>query len=218
VYWLRLPTTSQDRGRAEVAVDARSYKPVLFRTYLNGRHFDQRVLVAKATTYRASEFERRGPSLVNGSGSSSSEGTSSSGPYNPSAPPTAVRAPWLTAGRAVAGLKLRSAQTLTTTSDSGGKRRSFKGLELTYGSLSHGAASPLSTTVDELSRPDTPQTWSHIPAGSIEIQKGEESGTGGTHTLWTGHLKKHGIYLTIETSRGERALLEIARVLQRGRG
>ncbi|HEU5476382.1 MAG TPA: hypothetical protein VFU64_00960 [Gaiellaceae bacterium] len=94
-----------------------------------------------------------------------------------------------------------------------GKRRSIKGLELTYG-----ATGPLSTTIDELLRPDDPRGWKHIPAGSVQIQMGQESiDKGGSHALWTGQLKKEGLYITISTPKGERVLLELARALHRGR-
>lgn len=214
VYWLRFKPTSQVQGPTEVAVDARTYKPVLWRIYANGRHLDIRILVAKAIAYAPSEFQRRGPSLAGGN---VVEGSSSSVPVNPSAPgSTVVRAPWLTAGKTAAGLKLRSASQLTETSNFRGKRTTIHGLELTYGSVLNGG--PLSTTVDELRRPDAPNAWSHIPAGSIQVQIGTESSTkGGTHTTWTGTLKKEGLYITISTAKSERALLEIARALHPGR-
>lgn len=215
VYWLRFKSTSSDEGRYLVAVDARTYKPVLYRSSFNGRHIDQRILVAETTAYRASEFKRRGPSFA---GSGSSQGGISSGPYDPSAPPpTVVRAPWLTAGRAVAGLNLQSAFPLSGYSTIRGKRRTFRGLELTYGTTLRAGARRGSTTVDEYPRPQDPNAWRFIPADSIQIQEGEESGSDGTHTTWSGNLKKDGIYLTISTPKSERALLAIARALHRGR-
>ena len=214
IYWLRFKPTSSGEGRNEVAVDARTYKPVLYRYSFGGRHIDQRILVAKTTAYRASEFERRGPSFA---GAGSSESGMSSGPYDPSAPPpTVVRAPWLTAGRAVAGLELRSALPISGYTKAGNKRKTYKGLELTYAKVV-GAGASRGSTVDEYPRPQDPNAWRFIPAGSIQIQVGEESGSDGTHTTWTGNLKKHGIYLTISTPKSERALLAIARALHRGR-
>jgi hypothetical protein len=83
---------------------------------------------------------------------------------------------------------------------------------------SHGLATPLATTVEELPRPDDARGWSYIPAGSMELELGEESDNRGSHSRWTGKLRKDGFYVTIETSKGERALLEIARALRPARG
>lgn len=215
VYWLRFKATSQDQATMEVAVDAHSYKPILYRTSANGIHIDQRILVAKAIPYSSTDFKRQGPSLL---GSNTSSSGFSTGPINPSAPPTTVvHAPWLTAGTTVAGLKLRSATTLTVTTS---KHKSIQGLELVYGQLENGMSGPLSATIDELPQPDEPQKWSHIPADSIQITVGEESSGSGsphsktsTHKLWTGTLKKDNVYLTITTPEGEHALLTIARSL-----
>jgi hypothetical protein len=225
VYWLRFKQTDPDQPRVEVAVDAHSYQPILERTFANGIHIDQRILVAKAIPYAPAEFKRRGPKLF-GSGSTS-EGGTSTGTVNPSAPPpTTVHAPWLTAGDSVAGLKLRAATQLTSTNGTGKRKKTLQGLELVYGSLANGLAGPLSTTVDELPRPDDPRMWSRIPAGSLEIESSEESSSSSssshphpkntTHRLWTGMLKKDGVYVTITTPKSERALLQIARSLHRG--
>jgi hypothetical protein len=223
VYWLRFEQAGPDQPRVDVAVDARTYKPVLERTFFNGRHLDERILVAKTVAYSPAEFKRRGPALFTGG---SFSGGTSTGTVDPSAPPrTAVHGPWLTAGETVAGMNLRAATQLTSTTGTGKSKKTIQGLELVYGSASHGLAGPLSTTVDELPRPDSVGTWSHIPAGSIQIATSEETGSSAsaahpkpktsTHRLWTGTLKKHGIYITITTPKGERALLEIARSLHR---
>lgn len=224
VYWLRFERTNPDQPRIEVAVDAHSFKPILERTLANGRHFDERILVAKTVPYSPAEFKRTGPSLFAGS---SSEGGTSTGPVNPSATAsTAVHAPWLTAGARVAGMKLRGATQLISTNGTGRTKKTIKGLELVYGPAADGLAGPLSTTVDELPRPDTPGMWNRIPAGSVEITTGEESSSSSstshphakttTHELWTGMLKKDGVYVTINTAKSERALLQIARSLHRG--
>jgi hypothetical protein len=221
VYWLRFGQTAPGQPRVDVAVDAHTYKPVLERTFFNGRHLDQRILVAKTVAYSPAEFKRRGPAPFTGG---SSSGGTSTGTVNPSAPPpTAVHKPWLTAGGTVAGMKLRAVTQLTSTTGTGKSKQTIQGLELVYGSESHGLAAPLSTTVDELPRPDTPATWSHIPAGSIQVETSEETSSSASaahpkpkttrHRLWTGNLKKHGIYITITTPKGERALLQIARSL-----
>ena len=210
VYWLSFKPMSQGQPRFEVAVDAQTYKPVLNRTYVNGRHLDQRILVAKTIPYRPAEFERQGPSLVSGSSGGSSTGSS-----GPTAPPKpfVLRAPWLTAGEAVAGMKLRGVSQFSEFTTVAGKRRSAHGVELTYG-----APQPLSTTVDELLRPDDPRPWTGLPADSVRIEQGEESSSeGGGHRTWTGYLKKDDVYVTISTQKSEQALLEIARTLRRGR-
>lgn len=230
VYWLRFEPTTQDqrlprkeRPTTEVAVDAHTYKPIVFRTSVNGRHLDQRVLLARTIPFRPAEFKRRGPSLF--AGSSSSGGTST-GPVNPNQPPsTLVRAPWLTAGTTVAGLKLRAATPLTATSNNAGKHTSIKGIELVYGAYQFGGASALSTTIDELPRPDDPHAWSQIPAHAIQIETSEETTSSqsvahpklrnSTHAIWTGKLKAEGLYVTITTAKGEHALLTIARSLHR---
>ena len=93
----------------------------------------------------------------------------------------------------------------------------FKGLELTYGPTLRAGVRRGSTTVDEYRRPQDPNAWRFIPADSIQIQVGEESGSDGTHTTWSGNLKKDGIYLTISTTKSEAALLAIARALHPGR-
>jgi hypothetical protein len=215
IYWLRFNSASNNEEQNEVAVDARTYEPVLYRYSFNGRHVDQRIVIARTTAYRASEFKRRGPSLAGGS---TSEGGMSPAPYNPSAPPPAVvRAPWLTAGKAVGGLKLQRALPSSAYTTVKGKRTTFKGFELTYGTRLGAGGPRNATTVDEYRRPPDSNEWRFIPAGSVQIQTGEESGSGGTHTTWTGNLKKDGIYLTISTPKSERALLAIARALRVGR-
>lgn len=214
VYWLNFKPTSQDQDRFEVAVDAHTYKPILYRSNEHGRNLDTRILLAKAIAYNPHDFVRKGPSLSGGR--ASSEGGSSTAPVSPSASPR-VRAPWLTAGKSAAGLRLRSATRLSVYTTVRGQRRSVQGFALVYGPVVNGGAGPRSTTINELPRPDDPLTWSHIPPDSIEITTGEGSDSGGTHTLWTGYLKKHGLYLTISTPKSEQALLTLARALHPGR-
>jgi hypothetical protein len=209
VYWLAFkpPSPEPVPERIEVAVDAHTYKPILNRTYANGRHFDERVLVAKATAYNATDFKRRGPSLLGGSGGSSTG--ASSGPPKP----PALRAPWLTAGKTVAGLRLRGVSQFSEYTTVAGKRKSAHGIELTYG-----PPQPSATTIDELLRLDDPRPWTGLPADSVRIEQGDErSDKGGAHPMWTGYLKKDGVYVTISTQKSERALLEIARALRPGR-
>jgi hypothetical protein len=201
VYWLAFKAADKRQPSTEVAVDAHTYKPILYRSFEHGRQLDQLILVVKAIPYRRDDFKRRGPSLVGGP--SESVSTQSFGPTAP----TAVRAPYLTAGMTVAGLKLRSAVPLTVTSSAGGKRKSFKGLELTYGRLGMPAGYQ-SITVDELLRPDN-SSWRQIPAGSMELSMGEE--------LFVGRLRKDGVYVIIQTTKGERVALEVARALHRAK-
>lgn len=225
VYWLAfkpsIQAPPQARVRNEVAVDARTYKPILYRSYVNGRRFDVRVFVVETLPYRPEEFKRRGPSMA---GTGSSEVSGSSEPINPSGPPPAVRSPWLTAGDVVVGQKLTAVSRETFTSHDSGKTASFAGLELTYGPF---AADVRATTIEELRRPTDPGEWAYIPAGSIEVQHHTESSSSEslahprartiTRTVWTGLLRTHGLYITIRTPKGERALLEIARSLHEGR-
>ena len=118
-----------------------------------------------------------------------------------------VKAPWLTPGPEVAGLRLTAVNASTVTA----RGRTLHGVELIYGPLGHG---PYALTIDELRRPEDPQFWQYIPRGSIAVQGGE-SGSGRTaHADWTGYVVRYGVYVTIETSRGERAVLSVARTLQ----
>jgi hypothetical protein len=211
VYWLRFKVSGPSRQVNEVAVDAHTYKPVVYRTVANGRHFDQRILVAKTVPFHASDFKRRGPSLFNGSGGSSS-GSSGGEVGPPGSPPTGVvHAPWLSPGPTVAGLTLRSVDPLSETTDIGGKHSKFRGIELLYGP---GA----STTIDELPRPDFPEPWRGIRPGTMLVERGSESSGGGSHATWTGYVIMNGRYVTISTPAGERALIAIARSLHKGRG
>ena len=126
---------------------------------------------------------------------------------------TVVRAPWLTAGKTVVGLKLGSVNPLTVGRGVGGEKTTIHGVELVYGPLDNvGMASAGSTTIEELPHLRFPDAWS-VPPDSIEIGTGGSSGPGGTHELWVGSLKKHGLYITIVTPVSERALLTIARSL-----
>jgi hypothetical protein len=204
IYWLRFAPAMAGGHLTEVAVDAHTYKPILYRTYTGSRHYDQRILVAETIGYEPADFTRRSPGLV-GQESSSSV---SSGSGN-----TVVRAPWLTAGETVVGLKLGAVNPLTATRTVGGKRTSIHGIELVYGPLDQGMATVTSTTIDELPLSDIADVRKDIPAGFIKVGTGASSGPGGTHELWVGSFKKHGLYVTIKTPVSERAVLTIARSL-----
>ena len=209
VYWLGFRSVQPHLPGTEVAIDARTYKPVLFRSYFSPvRHLDQRVLLAETTGFRASDFTRRGPSLLAGSGSGSlSSGGGSVEP--PSNKPPIVRRPWLTPGPYASGLKLAAVNPLTVTAHG----QTIPGLEIVYGSISSGLPSPRSLTIQELPRPDEPTLWKSIPRGSVAIQEGESSSSQGTHSEWTGYVYEHRIYVTIDTGRGEKAVVAVARAL-----
>jgi hypothetical protein len=206
VYWLRFAPTKPGRPGTEVAIDRRTYKPMVFRTSSGGRHFDARVLVAETIDFRASDFKRVGASLFGGSGSS---GSASVFPANEH---LVLRAPWLTAGKRIAGLRLTTVARYDVTT----RNRQIKGIQLVYGTRSrHGFAEPRkdSLTIEELAQPDDPNAWKHIPPGSVSIQEGTSSDGHRTQPIWTAKLVVQGVYVTIETGRGERAVLRAARTL-----
>ena len=210
VYWLRFATYERGMPGTEVAIDRRTYKPVLFRSHVSKlRHFDQRVLVAETTAFRPAEFERRTPrSLLAGR---SSSGFSELGPTPQRR--ARLRSPWLTAGRQVAGLRLAAVLPLTV----GMKQRTINGIELVYGATFRGFAPPTSRrslTVQELRRPDDAGVWKRIPRGFVSVSKGETGNGRSSYLIWTGYVVKHGIFVTIETARGERALIAAARALR----
>jgi hypothetical protein len=210
VFWLQFPSVDRRRPGTEVAIDRRTYKPVVIRNSgFGGRHFDMRVLVAEATPYRARDFKRVGANLFGGFSSSGSSASSGSGQPN-----TTVTAPWLTAGQRVAGLGLTSVNSSTTTTDDG---KTIDGVTLIYGKGEGLFPEPGSggLTIEELSQQDDPMTWKHIRRGWISIQEGTSgSDSKSAHATWTGMLAKHGIYVTISTGAGEDAVLEAARALR----
>ena len=250
VYWIRFPVwynqncpkpTKPFCGKptrllqTEVAVDARTFKPVLERTYEDGRRFDTRILLAEAIPYRPSELYRRvGPKLFNGMPPGQPFGG------HPFAGVTqrekkklglgrdlhrlrskrVVPAPWLTAGETVAGLRFHHVSRLPSQPlDQVGDlpmawRLIYRAVKLVYKPASPGSREAFSTTaIDETFRPADPRPWKGLPPGSIEVQPGESVTKSGARPLWTGYLVKHGVYITITTPAGERTLLKIARAL-----
>jgi hypothetical protein len=215
VYWLRFPGNGHGR-RTEVAVDAETYKPVIFRDQLSElRRLDQRVLVAETVAFAPEQFARIAPGRgldlwAAGSGSSFSWGEDEQ-------PDPAVRSPWLTPGERVAGLKLFAVSPLTVDTEDG---KTSEGIVLLYKSpgSSPDPSNPFDQpemTIEQTARADDPRAWSQIPAGSVAIQTGETtSGSQETHSTWTGTLVKNGIYVTIETQRDEATVLAVARALQ----
>jgi hypothetical protein len=205
VYWLRFASVRKGEPGSEVAIDRQTYKPVVLRTFVSPtRYDDTHILVAETIPFDAADFKRVGQSLFGGVGSSTSGG-SSSAPTQTQHP--VVKAPWLTPGDEIAGLKLASVGSTSTTMNG----RTLEGVELRYGANGYG---PESLTVDELPKADDPREWKVIPSGWMSIQKG--SGSDGTRSFdtWNGKVVRDGIYVTIDTAAGEDAVLEAARALE----
>jgi hypothetical protein len=198
VYWLQFG--SPDRL---VAVDRRTYEPVAFRSISeSGRHTDTRVLLFRMEPFSSSAFQRR-TSLPNPlAGAAHGSGVQVS-PARPSKPAR----PWLTAGSAIAGVKLSAVHQTQTTS--GGK--TSNGFELAYGPE---GGFRRSLTIAEARRLDDTSEWKGIPNGSMRLSVGEGSdGNGPPYTLWTGYLVRNGVYVTIETAVSRAAVIEAARSL-----
>jgi hypothetical protein len=200
VYWL-----SFGSPRDEVAVDRRTYKPVVFwSTSASGRRSDSRVLLARTEPSSASAFERRtsAPSPLEGGSSFSSGETGPVAPSNRGQP-------WLLAGSTIAGLKLNGVNATQTTSG----RNTSNGFQLVYGS--EGGFGKKSLTIDEAKRPGDPSEWKGIPDGFMRLSFGEGSDNDNrAYTIWTGNLVQNGVYVTITTSVSRAAVLEAARALR----
>lgn len=247
VVWVRFPLWYNTGGPSEhgrpdprsfptalaqtkLALDARTFKPVLERTYVDGRRFDMRIRLVEAIPYRPPELYRRlGPKLFNVMspghpfGGHPFAGLTRQEKKKLGLRPDAHRlrargvvpAPWLTAGKTVAGLSFRHVSRLLSQplDQVGGLplawREIYRAVTLVYKS-----PEGLTTRIDQTFRPADPRAWKGLPRGSIEIQPGESVSKSGAHRLWTGYMVKHGVYITISTPAGERALLKIARALQ----
>jgi hypothetical protein len=235
IYWLRL-------GLSQVGVDAHTYKPILFRSRSGKRYLYERILLAKAIAYDPADFRRRGPKHILPASTEQAAPGYAFGSIDPSAPrSTVVRAPWLTAGATVAGLRLRAVTPFTIRktkhqfSYGAPKPKLIHGLALTYGPASHGTAAtvpaPINvygrprdslrstrlTTVYEVPRAPRTWPWTGVPGGSIEVQTSYT--TVGDHvvpTPWIGYLRRQGLYITISTPQGRHTALEIARSLHAG--
>jgi hypothetical protein len=222
-------------AQTKVALDAHTFKPIIERTYVQGRRFDTRIRRVEAIPYRPPQLYRPlGPKLF--------DGMSPGHPFtgHPSAGLTrrekkalglkqnahrlrsrgVVPAPWLTPGKTVAGLGFRHVSRLLAQplDQVGGFpvawRLIYRAVNLVYKPASHGAPERLPTTrIIETFRPADPRPWKGLPRGSVEIQPGESVTNSGTHRLWTGYLIKHGVYVTISTPAGEPALVKIAHAL-----
>lgn len=205
VYWLRFGPTGARSPGTEVAVDAKTYKPVVLREHNGALDVDQHILLAESGHFSAADFTRHGsnPLDVSVSGSSSGVSMGSDG----SAPNTTVPSGWLTAGPEADGHQLAAVVPETiTTSD----KKTIHGIQLVYGNLEHGLEARGATTIDELPAPDEPQSWAHIPPGAVRIREGQTD----HHLEWSGYLVKNGRYVTITTQHGEQALIAIARSLR----
>ena len=200
VYWL-----SFGSQRDEVAVDRRTYRPIVFRSIsASGRRTDTRVLLMRTEPFSASAFERQtsAPSPLEGESRGSS---GSSGPVSPGQ----TGQPWLRAGSTIAGLE-RTGVTPTQTVTDG---KTINGYQLLYGSESGFGKDSL--TIDEAKRPDDPAEWKGIPEGFMRISTGEGSeGNNRVYTVWTGNLVRNGVYVTITTGVSRAVVLEAARALR----
>jgi hypothetical protein len=206
VYWLRFPSFQRNLPGTEVAIDKKSYKPVLFRTHLpRNHHSDERVLVAETTGFREADFSRRGPSLLEGEESLLTGSSSSDIPVRP----PHVNRPWLTPGTRALGLKLISVNRVRVTT----KGHTFHGVELVYGK-GRQRSFPAPLVIEETARSAEPALWRSIPRGSVSIQQGDTGVPPRLHRSWTGYVAKRGIYVTISIERrGERAVVAVARAL-----
>jgi hypothetical protein len=210
VYWLRFSPADAKSAGSEVAVDAETFKPIVWRVDNGGgQPVDQHILLAETTDLASADFTRRGPPMLGdlySSGSSSSSG----GAIN-ATPSTTVPSGWLSAGAEADGHELAAVLPQTITINN---KRTIDGIQLVYGDLEHGLPVSGATTIDELPKPDFPGTWEHIPAGTVRIQQGQSSGSNGDYVEWTGYLVKGNRYITITTRHGEQALVDIARALR----
>jgi hypothetical protein len=213
VYWLRFSPTEARSPGTEVAVDAQTYKPVVFRAHNGALDIDQHILLAESTDFSAADFTRDGPNPFF-EGVDSGSGVASMGSEvgsEESAPNTTVPSGWLTAGPEADGHQLAAVvpQTITTSD-----KKTVHGIRLVYGDLEHGLEARGATTIDELSAPDESQPWARIPPGAVRIQAGQTGDSNGEHPEWSGNLVKNGRYVTITTQHGEQALIAIARSLR----
>jgi hypothetical protein len=197
VYWLRFAYPDAPGASTRVAVDRDSYRPIAFWRFVNGGHFPlERVLLARTEPFAASDFRRLTPLRLPSKSSSSG-----------SIPgPAELSKPWLTAGRSIGGLKLRSAVPATVKA----ARRTSHGVQLFYGS----PRGSKSIQIDEEQTPADP-TGLAIPAGYVRILPTQEpSYIPDAHTVWMGALEANGVYVSILTKLGRDALLAAARALK----
>jgi hypothetical protein len=203
VYWLEFDSRLERSPRNVVAVDRTTYEPVAFRTVSPGRHVDTRVLLFQMEPFDSSDFQRQtsGPNPLTGVSHGSAVQVAPVGPGKPAKP-------WLTAGSAIAGVKLNAVHQTQTTS--GGK--TSNGFELVYGPEGEQRQS---LTIDEEKRPADASEWKGIPEGSMRLSVGESSdGNGPPYAFWTGYFVRNGVFVTITTGLSRAAALETARALR----
>ena len=242
VDWLRIVPRGDRHSyvlrQLEVGIDAHTYKPILLRQHQGKRFYYERILRAKAIPYKAADFEAHGPKGPSRIPVQLASGFAFGSPDASGSHSSRVREPWLTAGKTVAGLKLRAVRPFTI-------RRSkhhFKygahspgpihGLALVYAPPSQPApslptrinlygpqwepaATTRATTVYEVPRASRVPPWYFVPAGSLEVQRGMTTqGNRLVRTLSIGYLRERGRLITIRTPLGPRAALQIARGLR----
>jgi hypothetical protein len=229
-------------ARTDVGIDAHSYKPVLLR--FGNSHGTQggyyvRILEAKAIAYRPADFKIRGAKRPRTVPPQPATGFAF-GSANRSTPGVSVvRAPWLTAGSTVAGLRLRAVMPFTIRRSKhrfkyrARKPKAMQGLELVYGPAASKAVPTVPTRINVYGKgpraktrfttvyevPQAPRVfpWSGVPAGSLRIQSGLTTvGRRIVHTLRIGYLQKDNLFITIRTPQGESTAVQIARSLRRG--
>jgi hypothetical protein len=220
VFWLRFKPVAPSAenphpARRAIALDAHSYAPVDFRLTGLGFPYDERILVFKTIPYSSSDFRREGPSLLSNAiwNGPPGWGESVAGHAPLTARGGVRRAPWLSAGKTAGGLKLHLAHWLTATRP---HRPAIHGIELVYGYNRQASELFGPTTVDELPKGDPADDWSAIPPDSINVEGSGTTGPNNTRvTEWTGYMKVGNVFITIDTVKGKRVLLAIARNLRR---
>ena len=244
LHWLQPKQHTYWEAAEDVGVDAHTFKPLILRFRsphgTSGGYYAP-ILVAKAIAYRPADFKRHGPRHARPPSGRTVPGGFAFGSANPSiSPSTVVRAPWLSAGTTVAGLKLRAVVPFTISrskhrfSYGAPRPKTIHGLELVYGPPSYRPAPTVPkrvnvygkaprartrfTTIYEVPRAPHVYPWSTVPAGSITVQSGlTTSGKRVVHTLRIGYLQKHGLEITIRTPEGAHTALQVARSLRTGR-
>ena len=204
VYWLEFPLADQGGRGSRVAVDRDSYRPIAIYGYLDGKwYFRERVLLAQTEPFSESVFRRRTPRL-----SSRQRGT---GLYpRRSKHPFHLAKPWLTAGQNIEGVTLSQAVPIIVTA---GARRS-RGVELSYG-FERVVGGDKWIRIGEVKKPANSE-WGGIPRGYVKLMPlgPEHRFNGGGKMMWTGDLVANGVYVTVQTDLGRKALLAVARALK----
>jgi hypothetical protein len=243
VDWLRVvPRQDRHwfvlRELGEVGIDAQTYKPILIRGHSGKHFFYERILLARAIAYNAADFETHGPRNPSAPRVRPATGFASGSAAAAGSHSTAVGGQWLTAGTTAAGLELRGVRPFTIRrskhhfSYGAHNPRPIHGLALVYAPPSQGPApavptrinlygpeweprvSTRATTIYEVPKAPRVPPWSFLPAGSVNVETGLTTlGNRVVHTFSIGFLKERGLFITIRTPLGQRAVLQIARSL-----